>query len=444
MKTQSPKLTKSVYLTVLLSTALTSFSYASIEEDRKVATFAPQQTNSYLITDNRIIDKEKILEDRDHKISDEFRVPTELKSRVSFWFDVYTKYSAQEEVIHHAEYPWIVFRVVDLRPILDADGHKWTKYHKSKKFARAQMKEVKSILISLSKRKNYSKLSPDQQEMFDKLAEIPGKRKNVIKYAIASLRTQVGQKDYIEQGLNSSSLYMQKLEEIFEANNLPKELSRLPFVESSFNTEAVSKVGASGIWQVMPYIGKKLLVMSDHIDERNSPVKSAKAAAYILKENKMILKNWPLALTAYNHGAGSILNAIKKTRSHDLNVMIKKYNAKSFGFASQNFYSSFLAILHAEKYKYETYKYVAPQIPLEFKEIKLTRKMKLNRLLDLAGLTREDLQKYNLDIKDSAFKKNVYLPKGFVVHVPKDAAELVVSKAKKLALLIESNYTIKL
>lgn len=429
----------------LVSTLIFKQGFASVSQsERAPDSFAPQQFN--VISQDRVMDKEKILSDYKNKISDDFKVKDSFRPRVSFWFDIYTKYSAQEEVIHHAEYPWIIFRVVDLRPILNAEGNRWTNYHKSKKFSQKQRKEIKDALYSLSKKTKYSRLKGLEKEIFDKLSEVPGKRRKVIKEALANFRVQVGQKDYIETGLASSSLYTQKLEELFAANNLPLELTRLPFVESSFNTEAVSKVGASGIWQVMPFIGKKFLVMNPHIDERNSPIKSAKAAAYILKENRMILRSWPLALTAYNHGAGSIQRAIKKTGTRDLETIIKKYHAPSFGFASQNFYASFLAILHAEKYRNETFRYIEPLKPIEFTEIKLTQRIKVKKFLEVSGLTQEDFQKLNLDIKDSAFKKNAFLPKGYVVHVPKQVADTVTAKNSRIALLVdsESNMKIKL
>lgn len=437
-------LIKKTQIVAVVSVLIFNPTFASVSQDeRNPSSFAPQKLN--MISQPRIMmDKSKILSDYQNKISEEFKIQDSFLPRVSFWFDIYTKYSAQEEVIHHAEYPWIVFRVVDLRPILNSEGNRWTNYHKSEKFSKTQYNEIKNTLKSLSKKSNFKNLKGLEKEVFDKLEAVPGKRKRVIQEALANLRTQVGQRDYIENGLAQSSLYIEKLEEIFKTNNLPLELTRLPFVESSFNTEAVSKVGASGIWQVMPYIGKKLLVMNNHIDERNSPVKSARAAAYILKENKMILKSWPLALTAYNHGSGSILKAIKKTSSRELEIIINKYHAKSFGFASQNFYASFLAILHAEKYKNDSFRYVEPLQSVEYSEVKLTKKIKIKQFLSLAGISQEEFQRLNLDVKDSAFKNNAYLPKGYVVHVSRDAAESVVAKNGKIALLINSSDSMKI
>lgn len=407
--------------------------------NRKPNTFAPSTNNHIVTLKSQSFDKNLVLMDSENKISDEFKIPEELRERVSFWFDIYTKYSAQEEVIHHADFPWIVFKVVDLRPILNADGNKWVKYHQSVKFSKKERKGVKDTLTRLSKRKTFFKLSPEEQEIFDKLSQIPGKdRRKVILGALRNIRTQVGQKDFIEKGLESSSLYIPELEKVFAEKNLPLELTRLPFVESSFNVDAVSKVGASGIWQVMPYIGRKMLVMNNAVDERNSPVKAASSAAFILKQNKQILKNWPLALTAYNHGVGSLNTAVKKTGSRDLSFLIKNYKSKSFGFASQNFFSSFLAVLHAEKYRGQIYDSVSPLAPLKFRELKLTQSIKIKKLLEFTGLSKDGFQKYNLDVKDDAFRRNMVIPRGYVVHIPDTIVTEFLSKKQKFGKLVDA------
>jgi membrane-bound lytic murein transglycosylase D len=410
------------------------------------ATFAPSANNFIAPLKNQTFDRDQILDDYQSKISTDFKVTPDIRNRVAFWFDVYTKYSAQEEIIHHSDYPWVIFRVIDLRPILTAEDNKWVNYHKSVDYSKKQKQEVRNILYRLSKRKSFIKLDNDEQEIYDQLLKIPGKNiKKVIASTLRNLRTQVGQKDFIEKGIESSSLYISGLEKVFAEQKLPLELTRLPFVESSFNVGAVSKVGASGIWQVMPYIGKKFLVMNNAVDERNSPVKSAESAAFLLKQNKQILKNWPLALTAYNHGAGGLTKAVRQMHSRDLEFLIEHYRQGSFGFASQNFYASFLAVLHAEKYKEEIYDTIVPQSPLQFRELKLTQSVRLKKLLETTGVTKEDFQKYNLDIKKDAYRKNLILPKGYVVHIPSSiVSEFMVKKQKFAKLLDDDSVTLNL
>lgn len=388
--------------------------------------------------ESKFFDKDKILSNDEQRVSNEFEISPDFKDRVSFWFDIYTKYSSQENVIHHSLYPWIVYRVVDLRPILNEPGNKWAKYHRAERYAKKQTTEIRDILRRLLKRKSFSRLNDPELEIFDLIRQIPGFKlslaKKFLSEALRNVRTQVGQKDFIQNGLESSALYLPELERVFADKGLPLELTRLPFVESSFNVRAVSKVGASGVWQMMPYIGKKFLIMNNAVDERNSPIKSAVAAAYLLKQNKQILKNWPLALTAYNHGAGSLSKAAKKYHSFDLQVLIKKFKSSSFGFASQNFYASFLAILYAEKYKDKIFDDSLVQAPsLQFVQVKLSKPTRIKELLSLSGMTADEFQKYNLDIRKYTFKQNLKLPRGYVLHVPQKAAADLLTKSKVVA-----------
>jgi hypothetical protein len=82
--------------------------------------------------------------------------------------------------------------------------------------------------------------------------------------------------------------------------------------------------------------------VSGRVDERLDPVKSAQAAAKLLRENYSKLGSWPLALTAYNHGRGGMLRA-KAEHGSDLTTIISDYRGPVFGYASMNFYAEFLA-----------------------------------------------------------------------------------------------------
>jgi hypothetical protein len=84
------------------------------------------------------------------------------------------------------------------------------------------------------------------------------------------------------------------------------------------------------------------LQVSRRVDERLDPLKSARAAAKLLKDNYEALGTWPLAITAYNHGRGGMLRA-KKAHGSDLPTIINEYRGPVFGYASMNFYAEFLA-----------------------------------------------------------------------------------------------------
>jgi membrane-bound lytic murein transglycosylase D len=208
------------------------------------------------------------------------------------------------------------------------------------------------------------------------------------------------------------------MESIFAKSNLPTELVRLPLVESSFNEKAVSKVGASGIWQFMPVVGKHYLKMTEPFDERNSPIKATEAAARLLRSNFSILKSWPLAITAYNHGASGVLKAMKKVKSEEIDDLIENYSSRSFSFASKNFYSEFMAALYAERYQDEIFGHMPKLPPLAEDRVTLIRPMHLRDLSEIAGVTMEEIKLHNPDIKSKGLKENAVLPKGYKIHLP--------------------------
>ncbi|MFA6110894.1 MAG: transglycosylase SLT domain-containing protein, partial [Candidatus Latescibacterota bacterium] len=132
---------------------------------------------------------------------------------------------------------------------------------------------------------------------------------------------------------------------ILREHGVPDSLAVLAFIESAFNPEARSKAGAVGLWQITRPAAVRLLRMDRHVDERRDPLKATAAAARILKQNYEALGHWPLAITAYNHGAAGIARGVREVGSQDLTALIDRYRGKAFGFAGKNFYAEFLAAL---------------------------------------------------------------------------------------------------
>src|SRR4029453_4179368 len=157
------------------------------------------------------------------------------------------------------------------------------------------------------------------------------------------VKTQRGVKEQFVTGLKISGRYMSQMRQIFRDEGLPVELAYLPLVESSFNVRARSTAGAVGMWQFMPDTGRKFLRITDTVDERRDPLASTRAAARLLSENRKLLGNWPLAITAYNHGTEGIFRAIDVVGTRDLVEIIRRYQSPTFGFASKNFYAEFFS-----------------------------------------------------------------------------------------------------
>ena len=87
----------------------------------------------------------------------------------------------------------------------------------------------------------------------------------------------------------------------------------------------------------------------DHIvDERRDPFFATDAAARLLADNFSVIQSWPLALTAYNHGLAGMRRAVQQQKTTDIATIVAKYQSRSFGFASRNFYTAFLAALEID------------------------------------------------------------------------------------------------
>lgn len=113
--------------------------------------------------------------------------------------------------------------------------------------------------------------------------------------------------------LSACNFYMPIFEEALDAYSLPLELKYLPIIESALNPSAVSRAGASGLWQFMLSTGKLYGLESNSlVDERRDPIKATWAAARYLKDMYDIYKDWNLVIAAYNCGPGNINKAIRR------------------------------------------------------------------------------------------------------------------------------------
>ncbi len=115
--------------------------------------------------------------------------------------------------------------------------------------------------------------------------------------------------------LGASNFYIPIFEEALEAYQLPLELKYLPVIESALNPMAVSRVGASGLWQFMIKTGKRYgLEVNSLVDERRDPVKASYAAAHYISDLYKIFGDWNLVIAAYNCGPDKVNHAIHRSK----------------------------------------------------------------------------------------------------------------------------------
>lgn len=121
-------------------------------------------------------------------------------------------------------------------------------------------------------------------------------------------------RDLVENMLGLTDYYFPIFEEILDAHNMPLELKYLPIIESALNPNAVSRAGATGIWQFMYYTGKMYkLEINSFVDERRDPFKSSYAAVNFLQDLYDIYDDWILVIAAYNCGPGNVNKAIRRS-----------------------------------------------------------------------------------------------------------------------------------
>jgi membrane-bound lytic murein transglycosylase D len=354
--------------------------------------------------------------------SETFSVPKGLEKNYKFWLDIYSKYNTDQGVIHDAENIDLVYSQIDFTPIsVRTDIGKWQKEAlKIRRVKQAKMRAIE-MLKKFEKLKDPSNLNPEEKRIWDYFAaNIPGKKKFKLAQGKNRIRFQLGQKDRVIQGIFFSGRYLEDFEKVFRDEGLPIELTRMVFVESSFNVLARSKVGASGLWQIMPATAKPFFPKSDAVDMRNHPQEATKIAAKFLRGNYKMLKAWPLAITGYNHGPTGILKLTKKFKTKDIGELVanKKTN-KNFGFASRNFYASFLAVLEVERKAAEYLGPVNWSQPLDAVSLKTGKPLKYHQILGWFDGDDLKAQVYNPHISSAARKKGQAIPKWAVISIPR-------------------------
>ena len=186
---------------------------------------------------------------------------------------------------------------------------------------------------------------------------------------------------------------------------LPRELAALPHVESSFNTYAYSKVGAAGMWQFMRGTGRRFLRIDAAVDERLDPYRATEAAASFLEQNYIVLGSWPLALTAYNHGPGGMKRAQEQLGTSDIVTIVRKYNSRSFGFASRNFYVAFLAALEIDSDPEKFFGPIRRNATDTSVVLEVPAFVPASRIAAVLDLDREDLRRLNPSLLPSVWQR---------------------------------------
>ena len=335
-----------------------------------------------------------------------FSVDMRLRENVKFWVSIYTKYYSHEGVVHDSKYVNLIYEVIDLRNSDHVDLVKKSK------------KKWQQILKSLHKKRDTSSMTSDETYVSRLFETISGHDKYIKAAANGRIRLQTGQRENFMEGIRQSGRYLPHMEDIFKSEGLPIELTRLPFVESGFNVKARSKVGASGIWQFMKSTGRNYLKINAALDERNDPFRATEAAAKLLLANYGSLKQWPLAVTAYNHGRHGMERAVRRVGSDEIEDVVQSYKSRSFGFASSNFFCELLAVIEVEKNSELYFGKIEKLPPMNFIEATIPDYVGIKELSSFLNFDTGELMELNPALSEKVFLGSLLMPVGYKLRLP--------------------------
>lgn len=146
---------------------------------------------------------------------------------------------------------------------------------------------------------------------------------SMIQKYISQYTTNFGKKNLYEI-LDNGEMYRLYVRQELKKRNMPPALEYLPFVESEYNPLATSKSGARGMWQFMENSITPFMKKTQWVDERLDPWISTDAALSKLQDNYKTFKNWPIAIAAYNCGAGAMKKILKASPKKDFWYIAEK------------------------------------------------------------------------------------------------------------------------
>jgi len=350
--------------------------------------------------------------------TDPFAHPPELEPDVRFWIRVYTEVTTDQGLLHDDRNLGLVYEV--LRFDLAASPAQRER----------RVAEAKARYAALLRRLaagDEEGLTAHERRILHAFGA--GATAADFLAAIDRIRFQLGQADRFREGLIRAAAWETHIARVLAQHGVPEEIAALPHVESSFNPEAYSKVGAAGLWQFMPSTAKRFMRVDGLVDERLDPFSATEAAANLMLYNYRLLGSWPLAVTAYNHGPGGLRHAQEELGTSDISVIVKRYQGATFGFASRNFYVAFLAALEVDR---NAPKYFGPTTKLpdtESTPVKLPDYIAVAALAKAFKVDLGALRVLNPALRPPIWSGARLVPRGYGLRIPGAPPESEITAA---------------
>lgn len=221
-----------------------------------------------------------------------------------------------------------------------------------------------------------------------------------------------GRKDMMGKMLGLSEYYFPIFENALKAFQVPLELKYLPIIESSMNSHAISRVGATGLWQFMFSTARGYgLNMDNFVDERKDPIQASYAAARYFKDAYVELGDWLLVIAAYNCGTGNVNRAIAKANSRDF-WAIRPF----LPLETRNYVPAFIAALYVmncpDKHQIKSQKSL---FAIKTDTIQVNRFVSLTELAQALSMQEDDLCTLNPSYKKKIVNGSPELPKRIIM-----------------------------
>jgi membrane-bound lytic murein transglycosylase D len=338
--------------------------------------------------------------------------PPELERDVQFWVRVYSEVDTNGGFLHDQYNLGVVYETLRFAP------------NTSPKERERIVDQARNKYVAALRRIAAAKDAPlsDDDQRIKNLWGAEGTPSR-LQEATEDIRFQLGQADRFKEGLIRSGAWETHIAETLANLGLPPDLAVLPHVESSFNPAAYSKVGAAGLWQFMRSTGRRYMRIDTAVDDRLDPFRSTEAAAQLLAYNYRILGTWPLALTAYNHGAAGVRHAKETLGTDDIVKIVRQYNGRTFGFASRNFYVSFLAALEVDHHPDKYFGGIEKLNEAKFQEVTVPGFVSINSLERATKMDGQKLRALNPALLRAVWDGQRHVPKAYRLRLPVDGQQ---------------------
>jgi membrane-bound lytic murein transglycosylase D len=243
-----------------------------------------------------------------------------------------------------------------------------------------------------------------------------------------------------------SEYYFPIYESILDKHNLPLEFKYLSIVESGLNPRAVSRAGAVGLWQFMPYTGKVYDLQIDrYVDERKDIYKSTEAACQYFEDMHAVFDDWLVVIASYNCGPGNVRKAMRASGGKKTFWEIYPYLPRE----TRNYVPSFIAVTYLMN-TYEQFGITpAPvDLPEKLYAISIPTQYDLTILAEQIGTTSEEIRRWNPALKSSRLPLNktdftLYLPEELCYLFIENEISIAEKSAEKEEQLVEKTHVVR-